>query len=120
MKILTLINVRQLQRLCQIQPYIKPAPKRDLKKYKCKQYNDLNPPNVAGKWDRTNHFVLVHNDSEEVVSFKNMIRIDDDIVTITQCGVFVIFETEPHIRRPIAIDRLGMVQYLGTQKNYQY
>ncbi|CAH6419092.1 Hypothetical protein HVR_LOCUS286 [uncultured virus] len=78
------------------------------KKYKCKQYNDLKPPNVAGKWDRTNRTVLLHNNLEQDVSFKNIEIYPDDIVTITQCGVFVIFQGEPNELRPTAVERLGI------------
>ncbi|CAH6419089.1 Hypothetical protein HVR_LOCUS282 [uncultured virus] len=78
------------------------------KQYKCKQHNDLNPPNVAGKWDRTDFNALVHNTPEEKVSFKDITKLNDDIVTISQCGVFVIFRGGQNQLRPDPSDRLGI------------
>ncbi|CAH6419094.1 Hypothetical protein HVR_LOCUS288 [uncultured virus] len=81
---------------------------KDLKKYKCKQYNDLRPPNVAGKWDRTDANVSIHHTPEEEVSFKNIEIYPDDIVTINQSGVFVTFQSEPNELRLIVVERLGI------------
>ncbi|CAH6419088.1 Hypothetical protein HVR_LOCUS281 [uncultured virus] len=78
------------------------------KKYKCKQYNDLKPPNISGKWDRTNFYYIIHNNPEIAPFFKDIAKLDDEIITITQCGVFIIFEAGQNLHRPVAIDRLGI------------
>ncbi|CAH6419095.1 Hypothetical protein HVR_LOCUS289, partial [uncultured virus] len=78
------------------------------KHYKCKQYNDLNPPNVAGKWDRNNWYRNFQENPQQEVSFNNIEHSDDDIVTINQCGVFVTLKGEPNAFRPISTTRLGI------------
>ncbi|CAH6419093.1 Hypothetical protein HVR_LOCUS287 [uncultured virus] len=78
------------------------------KHYKCKQYNDLNPPNIAGKWDRNNIYGFIHENPQQKVSFRNIKHVDDDVVTINQCGVFIILKGEPNEDRPVVVERLGI------------
>ena len=78
------------------------------KKYKCKQYNNLKPPNIAGKWDRTDFYHINHKIPEIPPSFKEIDKFDDDIVEMNQCGVFVTFRGQPNSHRPISVSRLGI------------